>query len=82
VGTYDVTDSNTVVPMGSLAYLSLLLLTDGGVTPLAYAASGTVTLTGVGSNWAGHFDSQLINPSDGGAFGALSGTFDAPVCSP
>jgi hypothetical protein len=56
----------------------LLAVTDAGITQTGI--SGTVTLTQVGSTYAGSFTST-VSDNDGGT-GTLSGSFSAPLCPP
>jgi hypothetical protein len=75
-GTYTITP-NLMSMTGPVASLSLAV-TDAGLTQIG--VSGTVTLTQVGSTYAGNFTSTVAD-NDGGT-GTLTGSFSAPLCPP
>jgi hypothetical protein len=80
IADYTFVDPNGPVASGNSAYLSLAMFDDAGSNGIASSSSGTLHLTGIGSSLAGNFSAVLYNLADGGVFGTLSGTFDAPVC--
>jgi hypothetical protein len=80
MGDYTFVDPNGPPVSGNSAYLNLAMFDDAGFNGIASSSSGTLSLTGIGSSLAGNFSAVLYNLADGGVFGTLSGTCDAPVC--
>jgi len=90
MGTIGITDENTFLgfyggsppyPQAGIAYVGL----SGPTAPPSSqgqgstsSISGTLTLTKVGSEWAGHFTATMVG-ADGGQ---LSGTFDTTSTCP
>jgi hypothetical protein len=85
-GSVDVGNYPIIAPSSapSSAYATVFLVAfdaDGGMQSLAVSASGNLQIAQIRPSVAGSFTSALTL-SDGGAFGTMSGTFDAEWCSP
>jgi hypothetical protein len=83
----DVGDYPILAPDSSpqSAYANVFLLAvdpDGGGRSIAVSATGDLQITQIQPTLAGSFTSALTLSSDGGAFGTLSGSFNANWCSP
>jgi hypothetical protein len=68
-------------PAGPYAHLRQAESGDTGAAFVAYASSGTLNLTAIGSTLEGNFTAQMNTTADGGLIGPLTGNFSAPVCT-